>query len=135
MGLTGGLVDVGELFDCLAGIHGNRADPDILDKYDQIRREKYEKFTLMVSESFLKRMASDPDEVEANDPGIAAMREADKTDEASVAFQLVSCPHLVIYGRSSFNQLLVGGVGVGTRYDSVLQVTVVSLCGPLSPPS
>ncbi|KAL2881473.1 hypothetical protein SGCOL_003039 [Colletotrichum sp. CLE4] len=88
MGLTGGLVDVGDLFDCLAGIHDGRADDDILDKYDHYRREKYNQFTNPVSEANLKRMASDPDEVEANDPGIVAMREADKTDEAAVAFQL-----------------------------------------------
>ncbi|KAK1638624.1 hypothetical protein BDP81DRAFT_459318 [Colletotrichum phormii] len=88
MGLTGGLVDVGDLFDCLAGIHDGRADDDILDKYDHYRREKYNQFTNPISEANLKRMASDPDEVEANDPGIVAMREADKTDEAAVAFQL-----------------------------------------------
>ncbi|KXH32327.1 FAD binding domain-containing protein [Colletotrichum simmondsii] len=88
MGLTGGIVDVGDLFDCLAGIHDGRADDDILDKYDHYRREKFNQFTNPVSEANLKRMASDPDEVEANDPGIVAMREADKTDEAAVAFQL-----------------------------------------------
>lgn len=101
MGLTGGLVDVGELFDCLAGIHDDRANPDILDRYSHIRREKYERVTLRVSESFLNRMASDPDEMEANDPGIAAMREADKTDEASVAFQLVSCFYIIIHTCNS----------------------------------
>ncbi|KAK1470476.1 FAD binding domain-containing protein [Colletotrichum tamarilloi] len=88
MGLTGGIVDVGDLFDCLAGIHDRRADDDILDKYDRYRREKFNQFTNPVSEANLKRMASDPDEVEANDPGIVAMREADKTDEAAITFQL-----------------------------------------------
>ncbi|KAF4996669.1 hypothetical protein FDECE_12347 [Fusarium decemcellulare] len=90
MGLTGGLVDAGDLFDCLAGIHDGRADPDILDKYDHLRREKYNQLTNPISESNLKRMSSDPDEVEAHDAGLAAMREADKTDESSIAFQLVS---------------------------------------------
>ncbi|KAI3551473.1 FAD binding domain-containing protein [Colletotrichum abscissum] len=89
MGLTGGIVDVGDLFDCLAGIHDGRADDDILDKYDRYRREKFNQFTNPVSEANLKRMASDPDKVEANDPGIVAMREADKADEAAVTFQLV----------------------------------------------
>lgn len=110
MGLTGGLVDVGELFDCLAGIHDDRAETDILDKYDQIRREKYEKFTNVISESFLTRMKSDPDEVEANDPGIAAMLEADKSDEASVAFQLVSCPCLVLFTRALLTTLSQGAL-------------------------
>ncbi|KAJ3538931.1 hypothetical protein NM208_g5688 [Fusarium decemcellulare] len=88
MGLTGGLVDVGDLFDCLKGIHDGRATPEILDKYDHFRREKYNQFTNPVSESNLKRMSSDPDVVEANDPGLAMMREADKSIEASKAFQL-----------------------------------------------
>ncbi|KAL0780701.1 hypothetical protein CaCOL14_002036 [Colletotrichum acutatum] len=89
MGLTGGIVDVGDLFDCLTGIHDGQADDDILDKYDHYRREKFNQFTNPVSEANLKRMTSDPDEVETNDPGIVAMRGADKTDEAAVAFQLV----------------------------------------------
>lgn len=90
MGLTGGLVDVGDLFDCLAGIHDNRATADILDKYDHFRREKYRQIVNTVSESNLKRMKSDPDDMEVNDPGLKAMREADKSDEAAIAFQLVS---------------------------------------------
>ncbi|KAM5347485.1 hypothetical protein ACJ41O_010490 [Fusarium nematophilum] len=88
MGLTGGLVDVGDLFNCLAGIHDNRATPDILDKYDHFRREKYKKFINTISESNLKRMKSDADDVEANDPDLVAMREADKSDQAAIAFQL-----------------------------------------------
>ncbi|KAK7440117.1 FAD binding domain-containing protein [Colletotrichum acutatum] len=90
MGLTGGIVDVGDLFDCLTGIHDGQADDDILDKYDHYRREKFNQFTNPVSEANLKRMTSDPDEVETNDPGIVAMRGADKTDEAAVAFQLTT---------------------------------------------
>ncbi|KAL6351894.1 hypothetical protein LRP88_14706 [Fusarium phalaenopsidis] len=88
MGLTGGLVDVGDLFDCLAGIHDNRATADILDKYDHFRREKYREIINTVSESNLKRMKSDADDMEANDPGLEAMRKADKSDQAAIAFQL-----------------------------------------------
>lgn len=41
MGLTGGFADVGGLYDCLYGIYTGQADDAILDKYDEIRREKY----------------------------------------------------------------------------------------------
>jgi 2-polyprenyl-6-methoxyphenol hydroxylase-like FAD-dependent oxidoreductase len=41
LGFTGGLVDVGGLAECLAGINSGRADDSILDKYDEIRRELY----------------------------------------------------------------------------------------------
>jgi hypothetical protein len=90
MGLTGGLVDVGDLFDCLIGIHTGRADATILDKYNDVRRQKYEQYINPISTANLKRMASDPDDVEANDPAIKAMQEADKSIDTSTAFQLVS---------------------------------------------
>ncbi|KAK7214895.1 hypothetical protein V2G26_002898 [Clonostachys chloroleuca] len=65
MGLTGGLVDVGDLFDSLKGIHDGQATSDILEK-----------------------MRLDPDEAEAKDPGLEMMREADKSLESSKTFQL-----------------------------------------------
>ncbi|RAR05902.1 FAD binding domain-containing protein [Stemphylium lycopersici] len=80
------LVDVSELFDCLVGIHDDGEDTNICNKYYQVRREDYEKLTNVISESFLKRMKSDPDKVEATNPGIVAMQETDKRDQASVAF-------------------------------------------------
>ena len=39
--MTGGIVDVGGLYDCLSGIYDNKVDDSILDKYSDIRREKY----------------------------------------------------------------------------------------------
>lgn len=50
MGLTGGLVDVGDLFDSLKGIHDGQATSDILEKYDHFRRDKYRQFINPVSE-------------------------------------------------------------------------------------
>jgi 2-polyprenyl-6-methoxyphenol hydroxylase and related FAD-dependent oxidoreductases len=41
LGLTGGIVDVGGLSDCLEGIYTGRAEDGILDIYDTVRREKY----------------------------------------------------------------------------------------------
>jgi hypothetical protein len=41
MGLTGGLVDVGNLYDCLAGMSDGLVDESILDKYDEVRRTKF----------------------------------------------------------------------------------------------
>ncbi|OJJ00801.1 hypothetical protein ASPVEDRAFT_27513 [Aspergillus versicolor CBS 583.65] len=41
LGLTGGIVDVGGLYDCLSGIFPGEADESILDIYDQVRRSKY----------------------------------------------------------------------------------------------
>ena len=61
LGLTGGLVDVGGLFDCLNGIATGRADEGILDKYDAIRRDIYKTIIDPVSSSnFLRVSATDP---------------------------------------------------------------------------
>ncbi len=62
MGLTGGIVDVGGLYDCLAGIYDGRADASILDRYDQVRRAKYLKIVDPISSQNLRRMfETDPD--------------------------------------------------------------------------
>jgi hypothetical protein len=39
LGLTGGIADVGSLCDSLVGIHTGQADDEILDKYDEVRRQ------------------------------------------------------------------------------------------------
>ncbi|PNS16435.1 U3 small nucleolar RNA-associated protein 21 [Sphaceloma murrayae] len=61
LGLTGGIVDVGNLYDCLIGIHRGLADESILDRYSEVRREKYLTFTDPISRSNIKRLMLDPD--------------------------------------------------------------------------
>ncbi|KAI9053696.1 hypothetical protein LZ554_002649 [Drepanopeziza brunnea f. sp. 'monogermtubi'] len=62
LGLTGGIVDVGGLYDCLVGIYERQADPSILAKYDEIRREKYNTFVDPVSTANLRLLfETDPD--------------------------------------------------------------------------
>ena len=41
LGITGGFVDVGGLFDCLVGIWDGKADDSILELYSEKRIEKY----------------------------------------------------------------------------------------------
>ncbi|OQU98884.1 hypothetical protein CLAIMM_04596 [Cladophialophora immunda] len=60
LGLTSGISDVGGLVDCLQGIHDGKAGYDILDQYDQIRREIYRTVTDPVSTANLARVQSDP---------------------------------------------------------------------------
>lgn len=62
--MTGGIVDVGGLSDCLFGIWTNQANPDILDVYDQVRRRKYSDMVDPMSSENLRRLfASDPETV------------------------------------------------------------------------
>jgi FAD binding domain len=56
LGLTGGMVDAGNLADCLIGIHKGLADESILDKYDEIRREMWHNVINPVSSENLQRM-------------------------------------------------------------------------------
>ena len=62
MGLTGGLVDIGGLYDCLIGIYEGKAHPDILDKYSEMRRQRYQEVTDVISQGNIRRLFDqDPD--------------------------------------------------------------------------
>jgi 2-polyprenyl-6-methoxyphenol hydroxylase-like FAD-dependent oxidoreductase len=62
LGLTGGLVDAGNLADCLIGIANGLANDDILDKYDEIRRAAWHDVINPMSSSNITRMQYDPNE-------------------------------------------------------------------------
>jgi 2-polyprenyl-6-methoxyphenol hydroxylase-like FAD-dependent oxidoreductase len=62
LGLTGGIVDVGGLYDCLAGIYDGKADDSILDKYDEVRRQKYREVIDPISSGNIVRLfGQDPE--------------------------------------------------------------------------
>ncbi|KAJ9634990.1 hypothetical protein H2204_005945 [Knufia peltigerae] len=68
LGLTGGLVDVGNLFDCLNGVHQGLADDSILDRYSEVRRKMYKEIIDPVSTQNLKHLLQDPDVALKEDP-------------------------------------------------------------------
>ncbi|KAL1837366.1 hypothetical protein VTJ49DRAFT_3948 [Mycothermus thermophilus] len=57
LGITGGLVDVGGLCECFAGMWDGRADESILDVYSEKRMEKWRTCVDAVSRANLGRMA------------------------------------------------------------------------------
>jgi len=79
MGLTGGFADVGGLYDCLYGIYAGRADDSILDKYDEIRREKYNTLIDPISSGNLRRLW-DPSKIE-DDEFIQMVKRAETDKE------------------------------------------------------
>lgn len=87
MGLTGGIVDVGGLFDCLVGLFEGRADASILDKYSDIRREKYTAIVDPVSTSNLLRLLQDPDTALEKDEFLQLCKKAEADDEFSAKLQ------------------------------------------------
>ena len=61
LGITGGFVDVGGLYDCLAGIWDGKAGESILDLYSEKRMEKWKTITDPVSQANFRRvMDKDP---------------------------------------------------------------------------
>ncbi|KKY27067.1 hypothetical protein UCRPC4_g01292 [Phaeomoniella chlamydospora] len=79
LGITGGIVDVGGLADCLEGIHKGSAHPDILDKYDEVRRHLWHTIINPVSSSnFLRVSSKDPDETARTDETIQLFRRANE---------------------------------------------------------
>jgi hypothetical protein len=90
MGLTGGIVDVGNLFDCLKGIYDNKMDPSILDRYSEIRREKYLEIVDPISSANLTRLFElDPARAVEQDPFFQMAHKASKDENFSRDLQNV----------------------------------------------
>lgn len=89
LGLTGGFVDVGNLYDCLYGIHTNQADDSILDKYDEIRREKYKTLIDPISSDNLRRLWKPADEDIKKDVFFQMVERAEHDEDFSRQMQMV----------------------------------------------
>ncbi|EAQ91862.1 hypothetical protein CHGG_00097 [Chaetomium globosum CBS 148.51] len=57
LGITGGFVDVGGLYDCLAGIWDGKADDSILDLYSEKRIEKWRTIIDPISQENFRRVS------------------------------------------------------------------------------
>ena len=89
LGLTGGISDIGSLADCLLGMYDGRAGPQILDKYDQVRRAKYHSFTDPVSTSNLRRVRSNGDTILETDPFLQELVLMEQDPNTTVQLQAV----------------------------------------------
>lgn len=90
MGLTGGLVDVGNLFDCLYGIYTNQVDESILDKYSEIRIQKYKEIIDPISSGNIKRLWDASPEAIENEPFFQALKRAEVDKEFAQQMQKVN---------------------------------------------
>lgn len=91
MGLTGGLVDAGNLFDCLYGIATGQVEDSILDKYSEIRIQKYQEIINPISSSNIKRLWDPSPEVIKADPFFQAVERAKTDKEFEQQMKQVSC--------------------------------------------
>jgi 2-polyprenyl-6-methoxyphenol hydroxylase-like FAD-dependent oxidoreductase len=95
LGLTGGIADVGSLFDSLAGIHAGRADADeILDKYDEVRRHIYHTVIDPNSQENMRRLFcyASPEEAMERDPFYKMLKGMQEENEAVEKGESVSPP-------------------------------------------
>jgi len=81
LGLTGGIEDIGSLADCLLGIYTGKADLNILDKYDEVRRGIYRDIIDPLSMMNMERMSQDPETVLENDAFLQFAAAAGKDPE------------------------------------------------------
>jgi hypothetical protein len=104
LGLTGGLVDAGNLFDCLNGIHQGLANDSILSRYDEVRREMYEKIINPISSENIRRLWQDPTAALKEDKFLEMCRKAETDPELSRRMQEVEIPHLVTVSKLTMNK-------------------------------
>lgn len=89
MGLTSGIVDVGGLFDCLVGIYEGVADESILDKYSDIRRQKYHEIINPIStQNILRLFDQDPEHALEDDEFLQILKRAEVDHDFAREFQL-----------------------------------------------
>ena len=85
--MTGGIVDIGGLYDCLIGIYEGKAHPDILDKYSEMRRKKYQEMTDPISQDNIRRLFDqDPDKALENDSFLKMLKENEGNVQAQQEF-------------------------------------------------
>ena len=102
LGLTGGIADVGSLFDALIGIHRNVASESILDTYSEVRRKIWADIINPMSRENYRRLVRDADTARETDEFFKACVEAERdkglaTELAmvSISFSVFCCSWLV----------------------------------------
>ncbi|EPS38686.1 hypothetical protein H072_7554 [Dactylellina haptotyla CBS 200.50] len=91
LGLTGGIVDVGGLADCLIGIHQGKTSDKILDEYSRVRIEKYRTIIDPIStENFKRLYDQDADKALEKDEFLKMLKTIEGDIEASRKVQLGS---------------------------------------------
>jgi hypothetical protein len=91
MGLTSGIVDVGALYDCFHGIYSDLADADfILEKYHEIRSEKFHKVINPVSSANILRMFDQDPETAHDDPFLKMCKQAETDKKVQQQFAKAS---------------------------------------------
>jgi 2-polyprenyl-6-methoxyphenol hydroxylase-like FAD-dependent oxidoreductase len=89
-GLMMGVLDVGALAECFIGIYQGRAGEEILDKYAEIRREKFMKYVNPRSIKNMERLRNlDPEKALEKDKFLQLLADLEKKPKDTREFLLV----------------------------------------------
>ena len=100
MGLTGGFADVGGLYDCIYGIYSNQADDSILDKYNDIRREKYWNVIDKISSGNITRLWDPSPEVVEKDWFFNLLKQAAADESGKMSRDMALVRLVILLSRS-----------------------------------
>jgi ATP-dependent phosphoenolpyruvate carboxykinase len=103
LGLTGGIADVGNLFDALIGIHKGLADESILDRYSEERRRIWKDIIDPMSRDNFRRVwETDVETARENDPFFKICVQAESDEALARELALVSTSSLGLYSETKF---------------------------------
>lgn len=95
-------MDIGGLYDCLIGIYEGKADVSILEKYDEVRREKYSNIVDPISSENIRRLfAQDPERALETDEFLQMCKKTETDTDFSKQFQLVH-KRIADHGASAY---------------------------------
>lgn len=96
LGLTGGIADVGSLFDALMGIHLDLASESILNTYSEVCRKIWmDLINPMSRENFRRLVDCDADTAKETDGFFKACVEAERDEGLARELAMVSIPLFV----------------------------------------
>ena len=89
-------MDIEGLYECLIGVFEGKADESILDKYSEIRRQRYQTIVDPVSTDNIKRLyTQDPDKALENDSFLKLLN--DMKDDHKAQIEFMRSPMALMY--------------------------------------
>jgi hypothetical protein len=118
LGLTGGIADIGGLYDCLLGIHEGKASDAILDKYDEIRRKIWHEVINPISSSNMRRVFDqNPDTALEDDPFLKNLKLAEENEAVRREMQIVSISNYTFSKVTQLTSNVSKAAGMSLRHD------------------
>ena len=112
----------------MLGIYEGKADPDILDKYSEMRRKKYQELTDPISQDNIKRLFDqDPDKAMENDAFLQMLKDIEGNVEAQQEF--LRSPNGLKYDftqhyHQSKDEMMADGKGASVHVEHMPEIGV-----------